>query len=647
MSFYKILPASASYKASAPLVYRSSSKLAVGQLVTIPLKNQLVAGIVLSPTGQPNFPVKSIASASDLPPLPQPLIELARWMVLYYPNSTGSIARQLVSLNNLKEAKRPSKLAKSSINKPLKLPELSREQKLVVGKITTPGTYLLHGETGSGKTRIYLELSVKMLKAKKSVVILTPEIGLTSQLEKQFKNALSEQIIVAHSSLTALERRAIWQRILTTHEPLVVIGPRSVLFLPLKDIGLIVIDEAHDSSYKQSDAPHYQASRVAAKLSGLHSCLLVLGSATPSIDDYFLAEQKNRPILRMEKLATNPSSNTDARRLVLVDIRNRTNFRRSAHMSDELIKATELALANGEQSLLFLNRRGTARVVICADCGWTAICPRCGLPLTYHGDQHSLRCHTCGFRQPAPSSCPSCGRTNLSYKSIGSKAIEAEARKLFPKAKIRRFDSDNPKPERLEQIYDEVRNGAVDIIIGTQTVAKGLDLPRLAVAGIIVADTGLFLPDYSADERTYQLIRQVVGRIGRGHRAGTAIIQTYSPDNPIIQAAIKGDYASFYNRELEQRQKFGFPPARHLLKLEIGRASASSAETAAGRLKQTLEASHLKLIIDGPSPSFHEIRSGKYFQQLIVKSKSRAELVRALELVTPNWRSELDPISLL
>ncbi len=647
MSFYKVLPASASYKASAPLVYRSDLELSVGQVVTVPLKKQLVAGIVLTSADKPDFPAKSISSASDLPPLPVPLVELAKWMMAYYSNSTGSIARQLVSLNNLKEPKQPPKLVESSINKPPELPQLTPEQKSVVDKITTSGTYLLHGETGSGKTRIYLELSVKVLEFKKSVVILTPEIGLTSQLEKQFKNPLSEQIIVAHSSLTLAQRRAIWQRILTTKEPLVVIGPRSALFLPLKNVGLIVIDEAHDSSYKQSDAPHYQASTVAAKLSELHNCPLVLGSATPSINDYFLAEQKGRPILRMEKLATNPNSSAAPKKLVLVDIRNRTNFKRSAHISDELIKATELALANGEQSLFFLNRRGTARVVICADCGWTASCPHCGLPLTYHGDQHHLRCHTCGFRQVAPTNCPNCGSTNLSYKSIGSKAIEAEAGKLFPKARIRRFDSDNPKPERLEQIYDEVRDGAVDIIIGTQTVAKGLDLPKLAVAGIIVADTSLFLPDYSADERTYQLIRQVIGRVGRGHRAGTAIIQTYSPDNPIIQAAIKDDYASFYKRELEQRQKFGFPPAYHLLKLEVGRTGAHAAETAAGRLKQTLEASHLKVAIDGPSPSFHEIRGGKYFQQLVIKSKSRAELIKALELVPPNWRSELDPISLL
>lgn len=643
--FYKILPGSSSYKASAPLIYESSAKLERGQLVTVPLRRELAAGVVLASADRPSFSAKAISSASDLPPLPLALVELAEWMIPYYASGAGPVARQLVSLNNLKDQKRSVKPVISATHKSKNLPPLTSEQKLAVDKITTAGTYLLHGETGSGKTRVYLELSVKALAAKKSVVILTPEIGLTSQLEKQFSEALNEQIIVAHSSLTLAQRRAIWQKILNASEPLVVIGPRSALFLPAKNIGLIVIDEAHDSSYKQSDAPHYQASTVAAKLAQFHNCPLVLGSATPSISDYFLAEQKSRPILRMQRLAA--SASTSPAELTLVDIKDRNNFKHSGHLSDKLIAATEGALADGGQALFFLNRRGTARVVICADCGWTAVCPHCGLPLTYHGDQHRLRCHTCGYAERAPVVCPNCGGSNLNYKTIGAKAIEAEAKKLFPKAKIRRFDSDNPKAERLEQIYDEVKAGNVDIIIGTQTVAKGLDLPRLAVVGVVLADTGLFLPDFSADERTYQIIRQVVGRIGRGHRAGHAIVQTYSPDNPVIQAAIRGDYAGFYARELAERQKFNFPPACHLLRLEIGRASASAAESAASKLKATLATSSLKLTIDGPSPSFHEIRGGKHFQQLVIKSKSRAALIEALAIVPPNERIELDPISLL
>lgn len=643
--FYKILPAHNSYKAGTPLIYSSNEKLSRGQLVTVSLRHATVAGIVTGSASKPAFAAKPITSASSLPPMPSEQIALAEWMMAYYASGAGPVARQLVSVNSLRQTSRQANTIKNTARERVDPPVMTPEQKLVVDKITTAGTYLLHGETGSGKTRVYLEMSVKTLAIKKSVVILTPEIGLTSQLEKQFKDTLNEQIIVAHSSLTQSERRAIWQRVLVASQPLVVIGPRSVLFLPLKDIGLIVIDEAHDSSYKQSDAPHYQTGTVAAKLAQLHNCPLVLGSATPSISDYFLAQQKGRPILTMHQLAL--SHGTRPVKPALVDIKDRSKFKHSRHLSDALIQATQSAISSGRQALFFLNRRGTARVVVCSNCGWTATCPHCGFPLTYHGDQYRLRCHGCGFSQPALASCPSCGDTNLDYKSIGAKAIEAEAKKLFPKATIRRFDSDSPKLERLEALYEEVKSGGIDIIIGTQTVAKGLDLPKLAVVGVIVADTGLYLPDFSAGERTYQLIRQVIGRVGRGHTSGQAIIQTYNPENPVIRAAISGDYAGFYQRELAERQKYSFPPACHLLKIEVGRASAASAELAASKLKQTLAASSLQISIDGPSPSFHEIRAGKHYQQLVVKSKSRSALLAALAKVPQGERTELDPVSLL
>lgn len=645
MSFYKILPASASYKANTPLTYGSSAQLAPGQLVIIPLRRQIIAGIVVSKVNKPSFKVKPISSASELAPLPEQLIRLANWMTSYYAAGAGPITRQLASLNNLKLVKQTEKLSTSKAKITNKLPPLTAEQKQAVAKITTSGTYLLHGETGSGKTRVYLELAKKSLVNNQSVVILTPEIGLTAQLSESFQRQFGEQVIVTHSGLTIAARRKVWQRMLGTSQPLVVIGPRSALFSPLKDIGLIVIDEAHDSSYKQSESPHYQASTVAAKLSQLHDCPLVLGSATPSVNDYFLAQQKQRPIIRMRHLAAQAS--VAKAELELVDIKDRASFTKAQHISNQLISSVEAALANSEQALLFLNRRGTARVVICADCGWTASCPHCGLPLTYHGDNHQLRCHTCGFHESAVSNCPSCGSADLSYKSIGSKAIETEAKRLFPKAVVRRFDSDSPKAERLDQIYDSVKNGQTDIIIGTQTVAKGLDLPKLSVVGIVVADTSLYLPDYLADERTYQLIRQVVGRIGRGHRASRAVVQTYNPDNPVIQAALKGDYASFYDRELANRRQFGFPPACHLLKLTVHRASASSAETAASKLKQALAASELKLSIDGPSPSFHEVRGGQHYWQLVVKSAKRSDLLAALALAPADCASELDPLSLL
>lgn len=643
MRFFRVLPASQSYKGAQPLVYGSDQNLPPGSLVKIPLRNEICVGIVLETAHKPAFEPKKLTAVSDLPPLPKAITDLAIWMSAYYGCGVGPVARQLVSESYLAAAKTP-KLSDDNI--PIvKLPQLTAEQEAALTKINGDGTFLLHGETGSGKTRIYIELTKRSLAQGKSAIILTPEIGLTTQLGGQFQAALGEKVIITHSQLTPAERRRVWQKILTTEEPLVVIGPRSALFSPLSNLGLIVIDECHDGSYKQSDSPHYNATTVAAKLAALSHCPLILGSATPSANDYFMAKSRHRPIIRLSKPAIKtglPPANLET-----VDLRDRSKFKRGHYLSDELIKTIEAALSRHEQTLLFLNRRGTARVVICADCGWNAACPNCGLPLTYHGDSHDLRCHSCSHREKSPTRCPVCGSYNLNFRGVGTKAIEAEVKKLFPERNIRRFDNDNLKNERLEQIYDQVKSGNVDIIIGTQTIAKGLDLPKLAVVGVIIADTGLFLPDYSADERTYQLIRQVIGRVGRGHVAGSAIIQTYNPDNPLIKIALAGDYTSFYEREIAAREKFHFPPSCHMMKLTLSRASSASAEAAARKLKVVLTNSNLKLGVDGPSPCFHETKNGKYYWQLVLKSPRRSDLLSALATVPTTVASELDPISLL
>lgn len=642
--YYEVLPATKSYHSNQPLVYKSSQNLELGQIVTIELKNSTYPGLIAKATQEPKFKTKAIAKVYDLPPLPQHLVKLAQWLASFYVSGLGPAVCQIITQNSLLNIK----IAANVKLKPVPsstMPTLTKEQELALAKTEISGTHILHGETGSGKTRVYIELTKKSLARSRSAIILTPEIGLTTQLSQQFQQVFGDKVIIFHSGLTQVERRRAWQNILLAETEVVVIGPRSALFSPVKSLGLIVVDECHDSSYKQGETPHYSATTVAARLAQLQSCPLILGSATPNISDYFLAKRRNRPILRLKNPATGttPKSTT----LKLVDIKDRTNFKRGRYISEELIQAIESALENGEQVLLFLNRRGTARAVLCTACGWTATCPHCNLPLTYHADSHSLRCHTCGYKQTPVTSCPVCFSNELSFRGVAVKAIEAEAKRLFPKARIRRFDTDSPKAERLEQIYDSVKNGDIDIIIGTQTIAKGLDLPKLAVAGVIIADTGLYLPDFTAEERTYQLIRQVIGRVGRGHRQGTAIIQTYSPDNPVIQAALSGDFSSFYQKEMAERQRLHFPPSTHLLKLVIKRSSSASAEKAASALKAKLAASELSVTIEGPTPSFHEISGNKYHWQLIIKSSERTNLVKALELVPGDTTSELDPISLL
>jgi len=294
-----------------------------------------------------------------------------------------------------------------------------------------------------------------------------------------------------------------------------------------------------------------------------------------------------------------------------------------------------------------LNRRGTARVVFCEQCGWQATCPHCDVPLIYHGDMHIIRCHSCDYKANAPSSCPECKNTNIVFRSIGTKAIADEVARLFPEATVLRFDADNKKAERIEHHYDAVRKGEVDIIIGTQTLAKGLDLPKLGLVGVINADTGLYFPDFSAQERTYQLLSQVAGRVGRGHRTSKVVIQTYSPESAIIRAVLHKNWQQFYIAELHEREQFLFPPFCYLLKIACRRATNASAQRAAEKFAEDLARMKLHVIIEGPAPSFHEKIQNKYQWQIILKAKSRGALLNVIAKLPSNWTYDIDPLNLL
>lgn len=644
MYYLEVAVASAHYHGYEPLTYSSSEPLPAGSIVIAPLRSQRVLGVVLGKALKPHFAVKEVLHVPTLPPLPRQLIKLMVWMQTYYPSPYGIITQQF--------------LPKSLPTKPIKdlfgigqsaqraeLPPLTVEQTDVLSQVAAPGTYLLHGDTGSGKTRVYIELAKQVVTQGKSAIILTPEIGLTSQLAADFRLVFGEQVIVLHSQLTDLTRRSLWEAILSATKPIIAIGPRSALFSPLSKVGLIVLDEVHEPAYKQDQAPYYHATRVASSLAILHKAVLVLGSATPPIADYFLAEAKNRPILRMRQTANAQSA--AQKDITVVDLKDRSQFSRSPYLSDNLISVMKKALAANEQVLLFLNRRGTARIVFCEKCGWQAICPHCDLPLIYHGDSHLMRCHTCDFKSPGPSDCPQCHNTSVVLRSIGTKAVVDEAQRIFPGAQIMRFDTDNKKSERIEQNYESIRSGKIDIIVGTQTLAKGLDLPHLAVVGVIAADTSLSFPDFSAQERTYQLISQVIGRVGRGHRSGKVILQTYVPDSPLLKTILANDWTGFYNAELHERSRFNFPPYCYLLKLSCRRASIRSAETTANKFAEELRHSGLRLSIDGPAPAFHEKSQNRYQWQIVAKAKSRDQLLRVIKMLPAGWSYDIDPLNLL
>jgi primosomal protein N' (replication factor Y) len=482
---------------------------------------------------------------------------------------------------------------------------------------------LLHGDTGTGKTRVYLELAKKVLAAGKSVIILTPEIALTSQLSKVVGESITSPVYVFHSQLGMAERKKIWFEILEAKEPIVVIGPRSALFSPVQSPGLIVIDEAHEPAYKQDQSPRYHATRVASQLGFLVGAKVVLGTATPSIADYYIAQQ-HRSIVRMLQ----PAVKSFAAEPVIydtVDLRDKNNLSDKPQLTKLLISAVKTALSDKKQVMLYLNRRGSARVVMCASCGWQALCPNCDVPLVYHADEHAARCHICNFQKLPPSTCPNCNNSDVIYKTIGTKALAEFIDKLFPGHKIQRFDSDNKPDEQINYLYPKLHRGEIDILVGTQLLAKGLDLPKLGLVGILAAESSLALPDYTAEERTFQLLYQAIGRV----------------------AAISRDWQSFYEYGLKHRKDYRFPPFSYLLKLTCRRSSLKGAQTAANRVKLQLLAQKLPVEIIGPSPSFYGRRARYYYWQLVVKSKQREHLVCLAKLIPGDWTIDLDPINLL
>lgn len=641
--YVEVLVGDAGYHGGEALTYSSEAVLPAGQIVLVPLRAKQVLGVVAGSGAQPRgFAAKPVTKTPALPLLPAPLLELLLWMKAYYPAPLGIIT-QLFLPKRLPARPEPAtpiaELARPN------LPPLTRDQQRALKEIAAPGLHLLHGETGSGKTRVYVELALRALEARRSVIVLTPEIGLTSQLANDFRQVFGECVAVVHSGLTDAERERTWQRLLEQEGPMIVIGARSALFSPLEHVGLIVIDEAHETAYKQDQAPHYHAATVAAKLARLHQATLVLGSATPLVSDYAVALAKKRPIIRMTQTAAR--SGSADKKVQVIDLRDRANFTRSPYLSGQLLAAIKSRLQKGEQTLLFLNRRGTARVIFCEKCGWQALCPHCDLPLVYHGDEHLMRCHSCDYKAPSPMSCPECRNASIVFRSIGTKAVAEEAARLFPEAHVQRFDTDNKKSERIEQHYDAVRTGSVDIIVGTQTLAKGLDLPQLGLVGVIIADTSLYFPDFTAQERTYQLLSQVLGRVGRGHRDSEAIIQTYAPDSVLLQAVITKDWDAFYQREIAERKQFLFPPYCYVLKLSVSRASSGSAQRAAEKFMHELQKTVGGIAAEGPTPSFHEKVQNKFVWQIIVKAKQRGKLLEVIEGLPSGWSYDIDPMNLL
>lgn len=646
MYYYEVAPNQIIRADSDFFTYSSEIELLIGQIVLVEIGKKQVVGLILKKTAKPIYPTKPITKIISQTALPQQLVDLSLWLSKYYVAPLATVLQTILPSGLQKN--RRFKLTQPVITERIRTNIVFNEEQTTSLKVLSEydsGTFLLQGVTGSGKTELYIDIAKQAVSGGKSAIILVPEIALTSQLIAEFSQHFSN-LLVTHSKMTESERHQVWSEALNSAKPRVVIGPRSALFTPLQNIGAIIVDESHEPSYKQEQTPKYSALRVATMLGRYHKAKVIFGSATPSVVDRYLAEQSSHPILTLTKIARIGSIPPA---ITLVDMTKRTNFSSHRFLSKKLLEQIEKTLAINKQVLIFHNRRGSTSTTLCRECGWVAMCPKCFLPLTLHADNHHLRCHICNYQTEVPTSCPICKSTNIIFKGIGTKLIESELRKLFPSSNIARFDADNKDDEAINARYQDLYDGTIDIAIGTQVVAKGLDLPHLRTVGVIQADAGLALPDFNTNERTFQLLAQVIGRVGRNEHQTQVIVQTYQPTHPSIVSGLSQDYESFYQHTLAERKRSLFPPFTHLLKITCVYKTEAAAIKNAQKLAAELRAKvNDSVQILGPTPAFYERQHDSYRWQLVLKSPKREYLIDTLKLIPPkSWQFELDPTSLL
>ncbi len=476
---------------------------------------------------------------------------------------------------------------------------LNTEQAAALNAITdamavpeTARPFLLHGVTGSGKTEIYLQAIRAALERGRTAIVLVPEISLTPQTVERFKGRFGEDrdmVAVLHSHLSQGERHDEWHKI-HSGKAQIVIGARSAVFAPLKRLGLIVVDEEHESTYKQEEAPRYHARDVAVMRAKMEQCVIVLGSATPSLESYHNAQRLKYQLCRLTKRVDQNQMPV----IRIVDLRQERRKEKSAViLSDKLRAAIADRLAKREQTILFLNRRGFSTSLLCHECGEACHCPNCSVALTFHRHANRLNCHLCGHTAAVPRKCPACGKDALIYFGFGTERVEATVKQIFPGAAVHRMDADSmTRKEAYRETLRNFRTGKIDILVGTQMIAKGLHFPNVTLVGIINADVALHLPDFRAGERTFQLLTQVAGRAGRGETPGEVFVQTFTPFSPSIQFARHHDFGGYFDQELEFRERCDFPPFTHAILVTVrsaheGRAKLSG-ETLVRRLKETV-----------------------------------------------------------
>ncbi len=611
-----------------------------GQLVELPFGRQRSLGMVHTVTHRTNVPagmLKAYTRQLDIPPLPNHLLKLADWLKQYYATSSHAVWTTMLPSGLLAKPRRtkPQAAVTTSITTPAKLTADQQAAYSAIQAARTP--ILLEGVTGSGKTHVYENLIADTLQRGQSVIFLSPEIFLTTQLQSRLAKRFSHCMSVTHSRLTASARRNLWLAALQREEPWLYLGPRSALFLPTRTLGLIIIDEAHDSSYKQEQAPRYQARDVAAELARLTGARLVLGSATPDLFTHWLADHGRLTRVSLSQRYGHAQLPT----VKLVDMRGL-----SGPIAPELMQALQARLSRGEQSLLLHNRRGTARKLSCEACGYIMRCPHCDVGLVFHADTGRLHCHICGRSQFPTARCPDCGSNELRYAGFGTKFLETELKRLLPTARIGRIDRDETSEAALATKLSEAETGQLDILIGTQMIAKGLDLSQVTLVGIVAADDLASGSDFQSRERAVALMMQAAGRAGRATNPGEVYIQTRQPESPLFDEILHHAWPAFAANELMRRRQFGYPPYRYLARITFRRRGQQAAEAAADNwLAERSSQSNLEFL--GPASPYISRQGSDYLVQVVVKARRRNELLALAPSLPPDVVFDIDPISVI
>jgi len=639
-----------------------------GTRALVDFRGKKIYGIITSTSNTSKVPrhkLKEILSIDDFPLVEEKLLSLAKWISTYYCAPLGMVLKNIIPSEIKKLKKRDFEKIEKLFSEqtddeylPTLPPKLNKAQQTAFEKIKSAinnnefKTFLLFGVTGSGKTEVYIR-SIQYAKEKNlQSIVIVPEIALTPQLIETFKTRFDD-IAVFHSKLTPKERKKYW---LGMKKGIynIVIGARSAVFAPFEKLGLIIVDEEHEHTYKQYEMPFYNARDVAVVRAKINNACVVLGSATPSLESYTNALNKKYELLTLPE-------RVDKGKLPKVNIidmnwESQKNKGKNPILSQPLLDKINERLEKGEQSILFLNRRGYSTIVICEDCGWVAKCENCSITLTYHKNDALTRCHRCGFFAKVPVQCPKCSSLKIKTAGIGTEKVEKMLKKIFSNAKIERLDTDITKSKKsFEKVLENFRRGKTDILVGTQMIAKGLDLPNVTLVGIIAADMALNIPDFRSAEHTFQLITQVAGRTGRGLLEGEVVLQTFSPDLPVITTSAEQDYEKFYEYELAFREELKYPPINRFINIMIKGTdeveTARKANEICSEIKMILKNKHFTF--KGPHPS--PIRKlNKYFRwNMVISGKNIIEASKKIRKIVfregvINYVSvDVDPLSLL